>query len=191
MYTKIEGFKLHVTHSTRPFSARARFAPEACTRPDRVAKDLANVKKLVRLLEDEAAELRRLPETLKEPRNLTRSEGGDLPDEPKPAEDAAASDGVDVKIEEKKPDTLSELDEMAVDDDPREPKDRGSVAVEKRLEKLFAELELREKPAKDDGDDDAMVDEEKAQAALDAKKVQFESGTLAHVGFAADAIKCP
>lgn len=173
---KIEGFKLHVTHSTRPFSARARFAPEACTRPDRVAKDLANVRKLVGLLENEAAELRRLPETLKEPRNLPRSQGGELPDSPKPAADEAAGDGADGKSEEKKPEPSSELDEMAVDDDPREPKDRGSLAVEERLETLFAELELREKPAHDGGDDDdAMVDDEKAKAALEAKKVYLIS----------------
>lgn len=57
---KIDGFKLHVSHSTKPFVNKVRFTPEAASRPDRLTQDLANVKALAVLLEDEAAKLRAL-----------------------------------------------------------------------------------------------------------------------------------
>jgi hypothetical protein len=55
---KIEGFKLHVTHNVRPFVNRIRYAPEVASKPDRLEKDLANVKTLAVILEDEYFNLR-------------------------------------------------------------------------------------------------------------------------------------
>lgn len=85
-------------------------------------------------MEDEAAGLRRLPEVLAEPHNLPRSKGGELPDEASTAE----RDGVAMATVDK--DAPVENDQMVVDDDPREPKNRGSNAVEDRIEHLPAEI---------------------------------------------------
>ncbi|KAK7061319.1 hypothetical protein R3P38DRAFT_2828809 [Favolaschia claudopus] len=52
----IEGFKLHVTHNVKPFTNRMRYAPEVASRPDRMEKDLVNVKALAAKLEVEAAD---------------------------------------------------------------------------------------------------------------------------------------
>ena len=157
---QIEGFKLHVTHSTRPFSARARYAPEASSRPDRVEKDLANVKNLASLLEEEAAELRKLPAALAEPQNLPRSQGGELPDEANAAE--SGGDAVATADDETK-DASSETDQMIVEDDPREPKNRGSNAIEERIE----QLSLETSPETKTPGDGALLSE----AALRAHKV--------------------
>jgi len=54
---QIEGFKLHVTHSTKPFFTRVRYAPPLANRPDRLEKDLSQAKRLASVLEDEAAGL--------------------------------------------------------------------------------------------------------------------------------------
>lgn len=115
------------------------------------------MKKLATILENEAAELRKLPEKLPEPSNLPRSQGGDLPDEPN-------ADGTEETSAFN--DSKAEPDEMAVDDDPREPKNRGSVAVEQHLAKLVAEMNLETKLGEDGDGDAAMV-----EAALKVKKV--------------------
>jgi len=74
---KIEGFKLHVTHSTRPFRSRARRTPESASEPERIEKDLANVKMLAAILEEEAYHLQTLPEKLPEPKHLKQNNGGE------------------------------------------------------------------------------------------------------------------
>ena len=56
---RIEGFKLHVAHITKPFVSRVRFAPEVASKPDRLAKDLASAKALAAVLEDEYETLRK------------------------------------------------------------------------------------------------------------------------------------
>jgi hypothetical protein len=145
---QIEGFKLHVTHSTRPFSARARYAPESSWRPDRVEKDLANVKKLASLLEEEAAELRRLPAVLAEPQNLPRSQGGELPNEASGAESGGDA-VVNANNEAKNAPSETDQIEIVVEDDPREPKNRGSNAIEERIEQLSAEMLHETKPPGD------------------------------------------
>ncbi|KAF9520769.1 hypothetical protein BS47DRAFT_1370307 [Hydnum rufescens UP504] len=144
---KIEGFKLHVTHSTRPFTARARYTPECASRPERIEKDLVAVKKLVSILEEEASNLARLPEKLPEPRNLKKSQGGELPDDTEEATEGDPEPNVD--------------GEMSVDG-PQESKDRGTVAVESRLEKLFGDLQ-----------DQYMVNDDHDELALTAKKVSL------------------
>ena len=122
-------------------------------------KDLAAVKKLVSLLEDEAHSLRVLPSNLPEPRNLSKSKGGELPDE-KEGEIAAA--GSDATLNEEK----NADEEMAVDERDLPSKNRGSVAVEERLGKLYTELESKERLVPS-GADDAVPDEQ----VIENKKV--------------------
>ncbi|KAG8903976.1 hypothetical protein FRB99_002455 [Tulasnella sp. 403] len=54
---KIDGFRMHVSHSTRPFTSKARVAPSASSRPERVLVDLEKMRKLATILEDQADQL--------------------------------------------------------------------------------------------------------------------------------------
>ncbi|CCM03367.1 uncharacterized protein FIBRA_05497 [Fibroporia radiculosa] len=108
---KIEGFKLHVAHITKPFVSRVRYAPEVASKPDRMSKDLANVKILAAILEEECASLRKVKIEQKEPNADVSADG-----------DAAMADGLSTE-----------------DEDP-EPKERGSDAVERRIEKVMADM---------------------------------------------------
>lgn len=123
--TKIEGFKLHVTHSTRPFRSRARRTPESASEPERIEKDLANVKILASVLEEEASHLQTLPEKLPEPKHLKQNNGGELPDD----SDAALTG-----------DNEPAADSEMILEPARGPKDRGTEALKKRLEKLLHDL---------------------------------------------------
>ncbi|EIN10253.1 hypothetical protein PUNSTDRAFT_84168 [Punctularia strigosozonata HHB-11173 SS5] len=119
---KIEGFKLHVTHNTKPFVNRVRYAPEVASRPDRLQKDLANVKALAAVLEDEYTKLRTFkPEKPKKPTEGTEGEG-----------ENAGGEGEGVKKEEQKEETM-DVDE---EEDP-EPRERGSEAVERKVGQLM------------------------------------------------------
>ncbi|KII96062.1 hypothetical protein PLICRDRAFT_694151 [Plicaturopsis crispa FD-325 SS-3] len=123
---KIEGFKLHVTQNIRPFTNRVRYAPEVASKPDRLAKDLENAKTLARLLEDQASALRktkRQPPPAPESDVKPEGENGEpvVKDE---QPDVDMADGANLPVEE---------------DDP-EPSERGSVAVERRIEKIMADL---------------------------------------------------
>ena len=104
------------------------------------------MKRLVTILEEEASTLARLPEKLPEPRHLKKSQGGELLDDAEGIPESDAEPNAD--------------SEMAVDS-PQEPKDRGTVAVESRLEKLFAELQ-----------DQYMANDDHDEAASTAKKVR-------------------
>jgi hypothetical protein len=119
--SKIEGFKLHVTHNVKPFVNRMRYAPEVSSRPDRMEKDLANAKALVAKLEAEAAELRKL--------KVARGK-------PVPTEGAAGANGEDVPME-------GAAEEDAEEEEP-EPRERGCDAVERRVEKIMADLRAQE-----------------------------------------------
>ncbi|KAI6105381.1 hypothetical protein F5141DRAFT_1123261 [Pisolithus sp. B1] len=112
---KIEGFKLHVTHNTKPFVNRVRYVPEVASKPDRIEKDLANAKVLASILEDEAAALRK---------SLPPSAGGDGMD--------TNGDGVSEQV--------PIGDTHAGNEDDPEPKEGGSQAVERRIEKILTEL---------------------------------------------------
>lgn len=120
---KIEGFKLHVSHNTRPFTSKARVAPESASRPDRIAKDLEQAKQLVAILEEEYERVRsfrpELPSagdsTSKGAKDQTDEEHTDSP----PAED------------------ILTMDALAVEEEPRE---KGSDAIERRLTKIYSEL---------------------------------------------------
>lgn len=122
-------------------------------------KDLANIKKLASLLEDEASELRRLPEVLAEPRDLLQSQGGELSN----GLGTAESGGVTVAKAENGVDGPPLESDQMVGDDPREPKNRGSNAVEDRIEYLSAEM-MQEVTG------DSMPESE---AAFQAKKVRI------------------
>lgn len=109
---QIDGFKLHVSQSTRPFLTRIKNTPECASRPERIAKDLENAKLLVAKLEDEAAALRRWK------------------DNPLPA---ANGNGEDANVK-------TEDVQMTEAETEQEPSERGSEAVERRAATLAAEL---------------------------------------------------
>jgi hypothetical protein len=110
-HSQIEGFKLHVTHNVRPFISRIRYTPEVAAKPERMAKDLVNAKKLASILEDEAALLRNFS-----------------------IKHVVPEEGKGVKSDDDFDATM-----VDVDDDP-EPKERGSEAIERRIEKVVSEL---------------------------------------------------
>jgi hypothetical protein len=147
-YVQIEGFKLHVVHNLRPFVNRIRYTPEVASKPDRLEKDLANAKILAALLEDEAAALRKTKLSAKDP----AIEG---------------VEGENGQSELKEDDSMADGQNSGEGDDNDEPKERGSEAVERRIEKIMAEMQ-----------DQGLVDinDEKA---LQAKKVHFLSCSLA------------
>ena len=117
---QIEGFKLHLSHTLKPFTNRIRYAPEVASRPDRLAKDLASARTLASLLEDEYDRIRRPP-----PRE-------DAPSQNDPSDPAAPSGPTD--------DTPMEDCSLEQDPDEDGPKSRGSEAVERRIEKVTSEL---------------------------------------------------
>jgi hypothetical protein len=142
-YVQIEGFKLHVVHNLRPFVNRIRYTPEVASKPDRLEKDLANAKILASLLEDEAAALRRTKIT-----NLSATD---------PAIEGV--EGENGQAEQKEDAFMTDGQAPGEEEEEEEPKERGSEAVEKRIEKTMAEI-------RDQGLVD--VDDEKA---LQARKV--------------------
>ncbi|KAJ2923984.1 hypothetical protein H1R20_g13116, partial [Candolleomyces eurysporus] len=116
---KIEGFKLHVTHMIKPFVNRIRYTPEVASRPERLEKDLGNAKKLAAILEDDAARLR-----------IAKVQ---------PAGSSTAT--TKTGEEDTQGDTsMSSAVEAAVEEDEPEPKENGSEAVERRIEKVMSEL---------------------------------------------------
>lgn len=126
----------------KPFTSRVRYAPEVASKPDRLVKDLANVKALATLLEEQAAKLRKTK--ISKP-----AQNGNASSAPVDG-DAAGGEPTDVPMSE-----LAEGD----DEDP-EPRERGSEAVERRVEKIMADLR-----------DQGLVDASD-ERALEAKKVK-------------------
>ncbi|KAI0069110.1 hypothetical protein BV25DRAFT_1818065 [Artomyces pyxidatus] len=108
---KIDGFKLHVLHNTHPFKNRIRYAPDVASRPDRLEKDLANAKVLATQLEAEAQALRKFK----------------IP----PATDAANGNTVEEDV------TMSVGED---DPDDSEPKENMADAIERRVERVLADL---------------------------------------------------
>ncbi|KZT12870.1 uncharacterized protein LAESUDRAFT_689788 [Laetiporus sulphureus 93-53] len=138
---KIEGFKLHVAHNTKPFTSRVRYAPEVASKPDRIAKDLANARKLASLLEEEYETLRKMKIPPKQETNGDASVNG----------------------EAEQPDVG--MGEAAVsEDEESEPRERGSEAVERRIEKIMADL--KEHGQVDTADEKAL-EAKKAVVSLD------------------------
>lgn len=131
-WNQIEGFKLHVSHITKPFTGRIRYAPEVASKPDRLAKDLANAKTLATILEAEYDNLRKMKI---EPKPETNGNGADANGAPE------------------QPDASMANAEAEAEDDS-EPAERGSEAVERRIEKVMADL--REQNAVDFSDEKAV-----------------------------------
>ena len=117
---QIEGFKLHLSHNLKPFTNRIRYAPEVASRPDRLAKDLANAKTLASLLEDEYNRVRRPP-----------------PRDDVPPQDGSLGSGAQSGLTED-----AHMVDVSLDQDPDEdaPKARGSEAAERRIKKVISEL---------------------------------------------------
>ncbi|OAX39133.1 hypothetical protein K503DRAFT_769766 [Rhizopogon vinicolor AM-OR11-026] len=110
---KIEGFKLHVAHTVKPFVNRVRYVPEVASKPDRIEKDLANAKLLASILEEEAMALRQFSPS---------------------GHESSATNG-DTKLVDA---VMS--DAHADHEDDSEPKESGSEAIERRIEKIMADL---------------------------------------------------
>ncbi|KAI0773972.1 hypothetical protein C8Q74DRAFT_1368496 [Fomes fomentarius] len=132
---KIEGFKLHVAHITKPFVTRVRHTPEVASRPDRLVKDLENAKKLASILEEEYMNLRKAKVDEK-PVNGNASAGANGEQTEALNEDTAMRDST-----------------AEAEEDP-EPREMGSEAVERRIEKVMAELQ--EQGAVDTSDEKAL-----------------------------------
>jgi hypothetical protein len=118
---QIEGFKLHVTHNMRPFVNRVRYAPEVSSKPDRLEKDLTQAKALTTILEAEATTLRKAKIKL--------------------TPNSQHQDGVtneELKTEEPLEDAVMTAGD-SMEEDP-EPAENGSEAVERRIEKVMADL---------------------------------------------------
>ncbi|KAI0751499.1 hypothetical protein C8Q80DRAFT_579948 [Daedaleopsis nitida] len=132
---KIEGFKLHVAHITKPFVTRVRHTPEVASKPDRLEKDLENAKKLAAILEEEYMNLRKfkIPE---KPQNGDAPTDGNGDQTGAPNEDSAMRDAT-----------------AEAEDDP-EPREMGSEAVERHIEKVMADLQ--EQGAVDTSDEKAL-----------------------------------
>ncbi|EAU80560.1 hypothetical protein CC1G_09957 [Coprinopsis cinerea okayama7 len=136
---KIDGFKLHVTHNLKPFVNRIRYTPEVASRPERLEKDLANAKKLASILEEEAAKLRAATVSTKTANGeAQQDQQGDQP----------MSSAVEGEGEEEDP----------------EPKESGGEAVERRIEKVMAELRDR---GLVDANDEQAYEAKKTVVSLD------------------------
>ncbi|KAL4241397.1 ARS2 family protein [Abortiporus biennis] len=139
---KIEGFKLHVNRIEKPFTGKVKYAPEVASRPDRLAKDLVNVKILASRLEEEYSRLRKLKSEAKVKEEAPNGES--TTDNPVVEEDTI----------------MSEKDEP---EDP-EPKECGSEAVKRRVEKLM--VDMREQGLLD-GLEEKEIEEKRTVIALD------------------------
>ena len=118
-------------HNTEPFRNRIRYAPEVASRPERLEKDLEKAKAIASLLESEYLDLRRM----KFPRRVEQTGTGE--------EDANGNVEQDVTMAE------TEVIDDATDDP--EPIEKGTDAIERRIEKLVAEL--RESGSQEFGDE--------------------------------------
>lgn len=107
---------MHVTHNLRPFVNKIRYTPEVASRPDRLEKDLQNAKVLAGILEVQASRLR----TLK-------------------MSDLKTLGGVKQDGEGPKP-TQNDANMPPPEDEDPEPKERGSDAVERRIEKVMSDM---------------------------------------------------
>lgn len=138
LLNKIEGFKLHVVHNLKPFVNRIRYTPEVASKPERIEKDLANAKVLATLLEDESAALRAIKSQPKPSTDSVEKGPDDASGQAEETGDAVMADG---QVAED-----SDLDDT--------PPERGSDAVERRIEKIM--LELREQGSIDLNDEKAV-----------------------------------
>ncbi|KAI0939663.1 hypothetical protein AcV5_001002 [Taiwanofungus camphoratus] len=139
---KIEGFKLHVAHITKPFTSRIRYAPEVASKPDRLAKDLQQARWLSSRLQEEYRGLRTVRVEQKK-----QSSGDDSEEKNEEQPDIVMTDAAD--------------DE---DDDHIDPKEIGSDVIVRRVEKIMADMRDR---GLVDANDEKAVAEKKTVVALD------------------------
>ena len=104
------------------------------SKPDRLVKDLENAKTLAALLEEEYMNLRKA-------RVDGKSQNGDI---------SAAANGENAEAQ---PEDATMADTADTEDDP-EPREMGSEAVERRIEKVMADLQ--EQGAVDTSDEKAL-----------------------------------
>jgi chromosome segregation ATPase len=100
----------------KPFTNRIRYTPDVASRPERLEKDLANAKILVAQLEEEATKLRSLK--IFELKVKSKVNG-------------------EVKTED---DTGIAPPEEPEEEPDLEPREKGAEAVERRVEKILADL---------------------------------------------------
>lgn len=105
-----------MSHVVKPFTNRIRYTPDVASRPERLEKDLANAKVLVAQLEEEAAKL----QSLKIPELNVKSKANG-----------------EVKVED---DTSMVPPEEPEEEPAVEPREKGAEAVERRVEKILADL---------------------------------------------------
>lgn len=92
---------------------RIRYVPEVASKPDRIEKDLANAKLLASILEEEAMAIRQFNPS---------------------GHESSATNG------DTKPVDTVMSDAHADREDDAEPKESGSDAIERRIEKIMADL---------------------------------------------------
>lgn len=114
----------------KPFVNRIRYTPEVASRPERMEKDLANAKKLASILEEEAAKLR-VAKVLPAGATPSMASGS--------AEGAEKKDGENDDGKSAQDD--ANMADVQLESEPEEePKERGSDAVDRRVEKVMADL---------------------------------------------------
>lgn len=122
----------------KPFVNRIRYTPEVASRPERLEKDLGNAKKLAAILEDEAARLRTAQvqpagsSTATSATATATSTTGTGTGEEDPQGDANMAPSTVEPPAAPAP--------AAIEEDEPEPKENGSEAVERRIEKVMSEL---------------------------------------------------
>ena len=104
-----------MNHNTRPFTNKARLTPDVASRPDRIAKDLSQARRLAEILEDEYERVR----TFRPEPPATEPDAVESGDQPPPPEDILARDA------------LAE-DEL--------PIEKGTDVISRRIERLIADL---------------------------------------------------
>ena len=105
-----------MSHNTKPFVNRVRYVPEVASRPDRIEKDLANIKILASILEEEHATLYKASASSMagEANGEARPEdvGMQADNEDDPALREAGSEAVERRIEK----LMGDLREQCVDE---------------------------------------------------------------------------
>ncbi|KIY45137.1 hypothetical protein FISHEDRAFT_67104 [Fistulina hepatica ATCC 64428] len=166
---KVEGFKLHVNHNTRPFVNKVKYTPEVASKPDRLTKDLRGARTLASILEAQAAELRKFK--VKSAESATSASQGsiDAPqDGPKdptgPSDRPSTQENVNgVKLETvDKPMTAAEAE--ALEEDDPEPQESGCAAVERRVDHI---MNLLQEQGQVDVRDQRAYDAKRSVVALD------------------------
>lgn len=115
---------------------KIRYAPEVASRPDRLAKDLQNVKLLATILEDQAAELR----AFKPPPASAPAGSSDQNGAAGSGEEGAVNGNPKAEEQDAEMTAPDQEGGGATVEEEEEPKERGSDAVERRIEKFISDM---------------------------------------------------